>query len=239
MRSCGAVLAGMLALWLVSIRLNDASIVDIFWGPGFVVVAVVSYAVTNGAPGRSALVLGLVALWGLRLGAYLLWRKRGKGEDPRYTALVEHLKPMPRHRVTLTRVFLLQAGILWLVSLPIPLAMAIREPAALGLPAYLGLALFALGFSFEAIGDWQLARFKADPANAGKIMDRGLWRYTRHPNYFGDSCVWFGLWLVASDHWLGLFAVVSPLAMTWFLVAVTGKKLLERRLKRAGRNARH
>jgi steroid 5-alpha reductase family enzyme len=231
--AAGAVLVAMLALWLVSIPLKDASIVDIFWGPGFVVAGFAAAAASDGAPARRWLALALVSLWGLRLGAYLLWRKRGHGEDPRYTALVEHLKPRPRHVVTLTRVFRLQAGVMLVVALPVIVCVSLPAPAALGPAAYAGAALFLVGFAFEAVGDWQLARFKADPANRGRVMDRGLWRYTRHPNYFGDSCVWFGLWLVACDHWIGAATIVSPLLMTWFLVRVTGKALLERRLKRA------
>ncbi|MCW5774039.1 MAG: DUF1295 domain-containing protein [Rhodospirillaceae bacterium] len=229
--AAGAILVCMLALWLLSIPLRDASIVDIFWGPGFAVAAWVAFAVAGGEPARKWLVAALVTIWALRLGLYLLWRKRGHGEDPRYTRLIEHLGADKRHRITLTRVFLLQGVVMGAVALPVLAAMVWRTP--LGPFAYAGAALWAVGFLFEAVGDWQMARFKADPANRGKVMDKGLWRYTRHPNYFGDACVWFGLWLIACDHPLGLVLVVSPLLMTWFLVAVTGKALLERRLKRA------
>ncbi len=226
-----AIFAAMLLLWLVSIPLKDASIVDIFWGPGFALAAWVAVAVAGGAPERKWLVAALTTVWALRLGFYLLWRKRGHGEDPRYTALINHLGAEKRHQITLTRVFLLQGVIMWIVALPVMAAPVWREP--LGAFACIGAAVWLIGFSFEAIGDWQMARFKADPANAGKVMDRGLWRYTRHPNYFGDACVWFGLWLIACDHPLGVALVISPLLMTYFLVKVTGKALLERRLKRA------
>jgi steroid 5-alpha reductase family enzyme len=227
-----AILGCMLLLWLVSIPLKDASIVDIFWGPGFAVAAWVSFALAGGAPARKWLVALLTTIWALRLGLYLFWRKRGHGEDPRYTALINHLGPEKRHRTTLTRVFLLQGVIMWVVALPVVAAPVWREPA-LGPFAYTGAALWLVGFLFESVGDWQMARFKADPANKGKVMDRGLWRWTRHPNYFGDACVWFGLWLIACDHPLGWALVISPLLMTYFLVKVTGKALLERRLKRA------
>ena len=227
----GAILASMLALWLLSIPLRDASIVDIFWGPGFAVAAWVSFALAGGDPARRWLVAILTTIWALRLGLYLLWRKRGHGEDPRYTALIDHLGAEKRHWTTLTRVFLLQGAVMWVVALPVMVAQVWREP--IGVFAYLGTGLWLAGFLFEAAGDWQMTRFKADPANRGKVMDRGLWRYTRHPNYFGDACVWFGLWLVACDHALGFATVLSPLLMTYFLVAVTGKALLERRLKRA------
>ncbi len=231
--NAGAILACMLLLWLLSIALTDASIVDIFWGPGFAVVAWVTMAVTPGVPARQWLVAVLVTLWAARLGLYLAWRKRGHGEDPRYTALINHLGAEKRHRITLTRVFLLQGVIMWLVAAPVMVAMTLTEPRALGIAAWAGAAVWAIGFAFESIGDWQMARFKADPANRGRIMDRGLWRYTRHPNYFGDACVWFGLFLIACDHPLGLATIFSPLLMSYFLVAVTGKKLLERRMKRS------
>ena len=228
-----AILASMLLLWLVSIPLKDASIVDIFWGPGFAVAAWVSFAFAGGAPARKWLIAILATVWALRLGLYLLWRKRGHGEDPRYTAFINHLGPEKRHWTTLKRVFLLQGAVMWVVALPVMAGQVWREPVSLGPLAYAGAALWLTGFCFEAIGDWQITRFKADPANAGKVMDRGLWRYTRHPNYFGDACVWFGLWLIACDHPLGFALVISPLLMTYFLVAVTGKTLLERRMKRA------
>jgi steroid 5-alpha reductase family enzyme len=227
----GAILAAMLALWLLSIPLRDASIVDIFWGPGFALAAWVSFALAEGVPARKWLIVALTTVWALRLGLYLMWRKRGHGEDPRYTAFINHLGPERRRRTTLTRVFLLQGALMWAVALPVMAGQVWREP--IGVFAWLGTALWAVGFAFEAIGDRQMARFKSDPANRGKVMDRGLWRWTRHPNYFGDACLWFGLWLIACDHPLGFALVISPLLMTYFLVNVTGKALLERRLKRA------
>jgi steroid 5-alpha reductase family enzyme len=230
--SAAAVLACMVALWAVSVRIGDISIVDIFWGPGFAVVAWVAFALAQGVPVRQWLVAALTTIWALRLGAYLARRNLGKGEDPRYAAFKKHAKGNV-HLFALRRVFLTQAAILWFVSLPVQFAMLWREPATLGWPAYAGIALFAVGFLFETVGDAQLAAFKADPAHKGRILDRGLWRYTRHPNYFGDACVWFGLFLIACDNPWGALTLLSPLAMTWFLVKVTGKALLERRMKRA------
>lgn len=228
--SAGAILLSMLALWLLSIPLRDASIVDIFWAPGFAVAAWVSFALSSGTSARKWLLAILTTIWAARLGLYLLWRKRGHGEDPRYTRMIEHLGAAKRHRITLTRVFLLQGVVMWAVALPVMAGQVWREP--LGVFAYLGAAIWLIGFVFEAVGDWQMARFKADPANKGKVMDRGLWRYTRHPNYFGDACIWVGLWLIACDHPPGFVLIVSPALMTYFLVAVTGKALLERRLTR-------
>ncbi|MGH7003214.1 MAG: DUF1295 domain-containing protein [Alphaproteobacteria bacterium] len=227
----GVILLCVLALWLLSIPLEDASIVDIFWGPGFAVAAWVAFALSSGDSTRKWLLVILTTIWAARLGLYLLWRKRGHGEDPRYTRMIEHLGAAKRHQITLTRVFLLQGAVMWVVALPVMAGQVWREP--IGAFAYLGTALFLAGFAFEAVGDWQMARFRADPANRGRVMDRGLWRYTRHPNYFGDACVWFGLWLIACDNPMGSALVVSPLLMAYFLIAVTGKALLERRLKRS------
>jgi steroid 5-alpha reductase family enzyme len=230
--NAGVLLACMLLLWLLSIPLMDASIVDIFWGPGFAVAAWVTFAFAGGAPARKWLIAVLTTLWALRLGLFLLWRKRGEGEDRRYTALINHLGAERRHRITLTKVFLTQGVVMWLVAFPVMAAQLWREPATPGIPAYLGAAFWLVGFLFESIGDWQMARFKADPGNRGKVMERGLWRYTRHPNYFGDACVWFGLWLIACDDAWGLATVFAPILMTYFLVAVSGKALLERRMTR-------
>lgn len=228
-----AVLAAcMLALWLLSIRLRDISIVDIFWGPGFAVVALITYHLSDGAgsDSRRTLVTALTTLWGLRLGSYLYWRNHGKGEDPRYTAMFRAAPDAHLHLHTLLKVFLLQGALIWLIAMPVQLAQYLARPAQLGLPACAGAILWLVGFLFEAIGDLQLARFRSDPASRGRILDTGLWRYTRHPNYFGNACLWWGLFLLACDHWIGLLTVFAPLLMTHFLVNVTGKELLEKRL---------
>jgi steroid 5-alpha reductase family enzyme len=226
----------MLMLWLLSIRLRDMSIVDIFWGPGFAVVALVGYALSagNGVPAsRRMLVTVLTVAWALRLGGYLWYRNHGKGEDPRYTAAFRNRYSTNLHLHTLFKVFLLQGALIWLISMPVQLAQYLLSPGRLGLAAAAGAVLWVVGFLFEAVSDWQLARFKADPANRGRIMDRGLWRYTRHPNYFGNSCLWWGLFLIACDNRLGLFTVFAPVLMTHFLLNVTGKRLLEKRMTRA------
>ena len=176
--------------------MRDSSIVDVFWGSGFVVIAWVAYALADGSSGRRLLLAALVTVWGLRLTLYLARRNLGKGEDPRYAAMRRrHGSRWPLR--SLVVVFWLQGALIWVVSL----AGAGRDDrlhaAGLGVLDWVGVALWAVGFAFESVGDLQLARFKADPANRGKVMDRGLWRYTRHPNYFGDFCVWWGIWLVA------------------------------------------
>ncbi|MFM8411281.1 MAG: DUF1295 domain-containing protein [Alphaproteobacteria bacterium] len=214
-------------LWLLSLRLRDASIVDSWWGPGFVLVALVTFLSTpGGARPRRLLVLALTAAWGLRLGAHIFRRNHGKPEDPRYQAMRRSWgERFPL--VSLVTVFGLQALILWVVSAPVQVAQRSAVPATLGAWDMAGLATWAIGFFFEAVGDAQLARFRADPANAGRVMDRGLWRWTRHPNYFGDACAWWGLWLVACAVPGGWLTVVSPLVMTFLLRRVSGVPMLE------------
>jgi steroid 5-alpha reductase family enzyme len=215
----------MAALWIVSTRRRDASIVDPFWGTGFVIVAWVSLTLNSPAAARVLLLAGLTTAWGLRLSLFLLWRNRGHGEDRRYATM------RARHGrrfwwVSLITVFLLQGVILCLVALPIQVTAAINSPAPFDLLDASGIVVWSVGLIFEAAGDWQLARFKANPVNAGKVMDRGLWRYTRHPNYFGDFCIWWGLYLVAAAGGAG-WTAISPLLMSVLLMKVSGVTLLE------------
>jgi steroid 5-alpha reductase family enzyme len=221
----------MLLTLAVATRIGVYAIVDVAWGLGFVVIAALSFVLSaaHGDGGRRALVLTLTAAWGLRLATHIYRRNRGRGEDPRYARMLRG-QDADVPRFVLTRIYLPQGRIMWVVSLPLQVAMYTNAP--MGLAAVIGTLVWLVGMVFEALGDWQLARFKADPANHGTVMDRGLWRYTRHPNYFGDACVWWGLFLIACDHWLGLLTIVSPLLMTHLLVNVTGKALLERQLSR-------
>lgn len=222
-----------LLLWLLSIRLRDASIVDIFWGPSFAVVALVTWLHQYGVgvESRKAVLLGLTSLWALRLGLHVYLRARGHGEDSRYAAFRKKATGN-EHVFMLKHVFVKQGMAMWVTSIPVQVGMFWLRPESLGPLAWLGIAVWLVGFLFESIGDWQLVRFKADPANRGKIMQTGLWRYTRHPNYFGDACVWWGLFLIASDNWLGLLTVFAPLRMTHNLLNRTGKKLLEKKMSR-------
>lgn len=226
--AAGAIVVLMIVTWLVSVARRDASIVDIVWGLGFVVVAWAVFATTDGNQTRRILLVAMTMIWGLRLATHLFVRNRGKGEDHRYQAM--------RRRygerfavVSLYLVFGLQGVLMWIVSLPLQLGQT-REAPGIGLIAAIGIAVWALGMYFEAVGDWQLARFKRDPANAGKVMDRGLWRYTRHPNYFGDACVWWGIALVAAETGIGAIGLVGALVMTVLLRRVSGVTLLERSL---------
>jgi steroid 5-alpha reductase family enzyme len=223
--SAAGVAALLLAVWFVSLKRHDASVIDPAWGPAFVVVALVAALAGHGGRTHRWLTFALVAAWGLRLGAYLVARKRAEpGEDRRYTQLrAKH--PDDFARYSLVWIFGLQAVLVLVVSLPVQVAAARPNPA-LGL-AIPGVAVFALGLAFEAIGDAQLRRFKAT-AEPGAVMDRGLWRYTRHPNYFGDTCVWWGLWLLALPAGGTWWTAIGPAVMTVLLVRVSGKALLER-----------
>lgn len=224
-----AVAASMILMWALSLALRDASIVDIFWGAGFVIIALVSYFFTEGFSGRKILILALVAVWGLRLALHIFFRNRGKGEDHRYQAMRR------RHGsrfwiVSLYTVFAFQGVLMWVISLPIQIAQVSKTPDRFTLFDYLGVAVWTVGFFFESVGDWQLKRFKSDPANKGKVMDRGLWAYTRHPNYFGDATIWWGYFLIALSADLGVWTLASPLIMTFLLMKVSGVALLEKSL---------
>ncbi|GAA2014498.1 DUF1295 domain-containing protein [Nakamurella flavida] len=205
------------------------SVIDAVWGPGFVVIAWVSLLVTAGHGDgllRWALVI-MVTLWGGRLGAYILIRNHGLPEDERYTEMLQDSGPA----VIVRKVQLPQGLAMWFVSFPVQVGLLLPGPARWTL--WLGVAVWAVGLFFEAVGDAQLAAFKKDPATKGQVMDRGLWRYTRHPNYFGDACVWWGIFLAALASWITLLTVLSPVLMTYLLVAKTGKALTEKRMAKS------
>jgi steroid 5-alpha reductase family enzyme len=184
----------------------------------------------DGNTGRRVLVLLLVAVWGLRLGAHIYSRNTGQCEDKRCASLLRRNQGSLAAFV-LRYIYWAQGRVMWFVSLPVQVTM--YEHTAPGGATWLGAAVWAVGFGFETVGDAQLRRFRADPANAGRVLDTGLWRYTRHPNYFGDALVWFAIWLLACSHWLGLLTVATPVYMTNMLVRHTGKKLLEKHMARS------
>jgi steroid 5-alpha reductase family enzyme len=217
-------------VWLLSLVKRDASIIDVFWGFGFAVLGFVYYVGAEGRSPRGYLVLGLVILWGLRLSAHILWRNWGRGEDYRYREMRER-NPATFPVRSLLTVFWLQALLLWAISTPLYQAQRRPDPAWLTASDVLGLALVLVGLAFEAGGDVQLARFKRDPANRGQVMDRGLWRYTRHPNYFGDALLWWGFFCFAAATPGGWWTLYSPVLMTLLLMRVSGVTLLERRLQ--------
>jgi steroid 5-alpha reductase family enzyme len=210
--------------WLLSLPLRNVSIVDIMWSLMFLLAAL-TYAAGQVAPGpRAWLVITLVGLWSIRLAAYIGWRNHGQGEDFRYQKIRADNDPGFAIK-SLYLVFGLQAALAWVISLP--LLAAIDSTAPLGWLDLAGVSLWMLGMVFEVGGDWQLSRFKRDPANRGKVLDSGLWRYTRHPNYFGDFCVWWGLFLVALSAG-GWWSVFGPLVMSVLLLKVSGVALLEK-----------
>ncbi|MGN6129903.1 MAG: DUF1295 domain-containing protein [Nocardioidaceae bacterium] len=219
------VVAVLGATFAVALRLGRHAVVDVAWGLGFVAVAGTSYALGTGDGTRRLLVLVLTAVWGLRLAGHIARRSRGHGEDPRYAALLEKA-PGSRTVYALTRIYLTQGLVMWFVSLP--LQVAVFEPAAPNALTWVGVLVWAVGLVFEAVGDLQLQRFRDDPSTKGQVLDTGLWRWTRHPNYFGDACVWWGLSLVAFSAWPGIVTVLSPVVMTWLLANGTGKPLLEK-----------
>jgi steroid 5-alpha reductase family enzyme len=217
----------MTALWLVSLAVRDSSIVDIFWGSGFVVLAIAYAFLGDGVLGRQVLLVVLTAIWGLRLSLHIGRRNWGRGEDPRYANWREQAGGA-YWWVSFFRVFLLQGVIMWVISAPLLAAQVRDEPSGVGALDVIGVCVWLVGFAFESLGDYQLARFKADPANKGQVMDRGLWAFTRHPNYFGDAMVWWGLFLIAAGTPYGYWTLFSPALMTFLLVRVSGVAMLER-----------
>ncbi len=223
-----------LALWLVALRLKDVSFIDSWWALGLVVTAWVSFMNAPGSAHSLALV-ALCTIWGLRLGLYLLWRWRSQGADRRYAAILGKAQAKRGWSfawASLVMVFALQAPLQWIVSLPVQLGQ-MGPAAVLGTLAWFGVALSVVGISFESIGDWQLTQFRADPANATKVLDTGLWRFTRHPNYFGDACVWWGLYLIAADAGFGMWALPGPVLMTYLLTSLSGVPTVEGHLNRS------
>lgn len=220
--------AVMIATWVVSVRRRDASVVDPVWGLVIVTIAVAYAACGGRGDARQWITLTLAAAWGLRLFAYLAWRRRGEPEDRRYREMREK-RPDAFARRSLVTVFGLQAVLSWIVAMPLLAAVHDPHPPAFTPLDVAGMALVAAGLAFEWTGDAQLARFKADPANEGRVMDRGLWRYTRHPNYFGEFLVWwgFGALALATGAW---WALVSPLLMSALLMRFSGVGLLERHM---------
>ncbi|MCU0378873.1 MAG: DUF1295 domain-containing protein [Bacteroidales bacterium] len=217
-------------LWIWSIIIKNVSIVDLFWGFGFVVVNAF-YVFTSGElTTRKILILVLVTIWGLRLSIYLAARNIGKGEDFRYQEFRRNYGAERYWWVSYFQTFLLQGLLMMIVSLPL-LGVSISDhPGNLNLPDYVGIILWLVGFAFEAGGDFQLSRFKRDAGNKGKVLDKGFWRYTRHPNYFGDSAVWWAYALfsiAAGSYW----QIVGSVVMTLLIIRVSGVALLEKTLK--------
>ena len=227
----GIAIAAVLVLWLISIVIRDVSIIDMFFAVLLFSITVASYWLGNGATARKQLILTLVGLWAIRITVHLIKRNWGHGEDPRYSKLRTWVNDERAFIwLSLRKVFLLQGIVIWFASLPVQVGQVYTAPAALGWPAFLGIALWLIGFFFETVADLQLTRFRADPANKGTVLRTGLWRYSRHPNYFGELCVWWGLFLVACDNPIGLLTIVGPILYTYLIVNVTGQATLDKKL---------
>ena len=224
--AAAASVISMTLVWLLSLALRNAGIVDVFWGLGFTILVVLSAWLGSGDAGRSALTLALVAVWGVRLAAHIGWRSRGKPEDFRYQEFRRNAGQAFWWRSYFT-VFLLQGGVMWVVALPLLAALGASHPPVFGVWDVVAVVLWVVGFAFEAGGDLQLARFKANPANRGRVLSSGFWGLTRHPNYFGDALVWWGfgcLGLAVGAWW----ALIGPVVMTFLLWRVSGVAMLER-----------
>ncbi len=226
-----AVFFAMVAV--LCIRQRDVTPVDAAWASGMVLLAVSSALQTDGLAARRWLLTVLCAVWGVRLATHLLRRWRRRGPDPRYVAIVgrtQKRKGWSFARAA-TLVFATQAPLLFIVALPVQLGQVDREPG-LGPLAVVGAVLAIIGITLETVGDLQLSRFRSDPDHAGGVLDRGLWRYTRHPNYFGDACTWWGLFLIAAETSTGRWAFPGPILLTWTLMRWSGVPILERKLRK-------
>ena len=226
------LLALVLIQWWVSVKINDVSFIDAFWGAGMGVLAVTSWLQLENPGALATLLMVMTAAWGFRLGIYLFRRWRAHGEDKRYAAILRKDRAAGRFaQAALTKVWGLQMVLLFMVSSPAQVGiLASSAPAPITGLAWMGLSIYAVGIFFEWVGDWQLACFKANPANAGKVLDSGLWAYTRHPNYFGDFAAWWGIWLVcASAGWgYALATIIGPLFLSFTLTKWSGAALLEK-----------
>lgn len=225
-----AVAAMMLMLWIVSLIIRNAGIVDIFWSLGFVLITVISWVATDDANWRSALILVLTIIWGLRLSLHIFIRQIGKREDRRYGAWrLQHGKRF--WIVSLWLVFGLQGLLLWIISMSLQVGIVLPSPDTITVFDFIGIALWAFGFLWEAIGDTQLFLFKRNPANKGKVFDRGLWRFSRHPNYFGEAVLWWGFYVLSVSSGWGALTFFSPVILTFLLLRVSGVAMLDRFMK--------
>jgi len=219
----------MTTLWVISIIIKNVSIVDLFWGLGFVITGGYYFLHTQGFEARKIIVVIMLIVWGLRLSGYLTWRNAGKGEDFRYRQFRQKYGENRYWWVSFFQTFLLQGILMWLISVTLLGAQYNAGNSSLGFFDYAGIFLWIIGLIFETGGDLQLSRFKADPANKGKVLDTGFWKYTRHPNYFGDAAVWwgFGFMSVAAGSYI---PVLGSLLMTALIIKVSGVVLLEKSL---------
>jgi steroid 5-alpha reductase family enzyme len=216
-------------LWLWSIIIKNVGIVDLFWGFGFVVINAFYIFISGELNARKILILVLVTVWGLRLSIYIAWRNIGKGEDFRYKEFRRKYGPERYWWFSFFQTFLLQGALIMIVSLPLLGVNVSTHSNALNVLDYFGILLWMIGFTFEAGSDFQLSRFKQNSKNKGKVLNTGLWKYTRHPNYFGDSAVWWAYALfsvAAGSYW----QIIGSIIMTLLIIKVSGVALLEKTL---------
>ena len=233
--NAGVIVALFVLAWAICVAMRDCTPVDSLWGLGMGLVAVSTFLQTGGGTPRRVVLTGICVAWSLRLGGYMLWRWRDHGPDRRYVRMMDKAKVergWGYGYAAFRLVFLLQMPLLWLVCLPVQLGQVADQPANLGPIGLAGAVIAVLGLIFETVADAQLVSFRKNPANEGAVMDKGLWRYTRHPNYFGDACVWWGLWLVAAETQLGLFAIVGPAYLVFTLTRWSGMPTVEGRMRR-------
>jgi steroid 5-alpha reductase family enzyme len=232
--NAGMMAAIFVGLWLISLAIRDVSFIDSWWALGLGVLALAAFLETPAHSDRQRLLVSLVAVWSLRLGLYLLWRWRKNGPDPRYVKIIAHAKSARGRSFATTagvQIFAFQAVLQFIVSLPAQIGQWDGDDT-IGTLTIVGAVVAVFGFLFETIGDAQLAAFKSDPANKGKVLDRGLWRYTRHPNYFGEAMFWWGIFLIAAQTRLGLYTLPAPILVTVLLTRVSGVPMLEKAMQK-------
>ena len=231
--TAGTAMALVLSLWLASIALRDVSIIDMAFSGLITILLLAAYALSDARGVIPGLIVALVLIWACRMSVYLVRRNWGHGEDPRYTRLRQWVPPGWRfHWLSLRQVFLLQGIVIWILTSPQQIAIATGGDASFGALAAAGLGLWCLGFFFETVGDHQLSRFRADPDRRGQVLDTGLWRYTRHPNYFGELCQWWGLYLIALEAPWAWCGFAGPLVYSWLVINVTGQRTLDKKMAR-------
>lgn len=226
-------LVSVLVLWLISIVIRDVSIIDMFFGIILFAITVNSFLLSDGVLIRKQLLVLLVGIWMIRITVHLMMRNWGHGEDPRYSKLRTWVNDDRAFVwLSLRKVFLLQGIVLWFATLPVQFAQVLVSPTELGWLAYLGVAVWLVGMIFETVADIQLTRFRADPTTNGTVLKTGLWRYSRHPNYFGELCVWWGLFIIACENPLGMITIIGPILYSYLIVNITGQATLDKKLAR-------
>ncbi len=229
------ILALFVLAWAACVTIRDVTPVDSLWAIGMGVVAISTLLQTGGLTPRRLVLIAICVAWSLRLGGYLLWRWRDHGPDGRYIRMLDKARAKRGWNygyAAFRLVFLVQMPLLWIVCLPVQLGQISRDSANLGPLGIAGAALAIFGLAFETVGDWQLVQFKKKPENKGRVMKSGLWKYTRHPNYFGDACVWFGLWLIAAETPVGIASIVGPILLVVLLMRWSGVPTVEGRMRR-------